>query len=223
MGRCSPSFLPVGGIAGHEGQTGEEDRQMVGHTIKGWVPPLWAPRCPISHTFPPPAGCHVRSTPGRDLHPWLHPLAPGGEPEQTPMSTRLSPFTSPGRTQTPGSRARSQAPQKARELPSSGPSARVTAALALSRRSARACCAAQAPTFSLCTRAWGRGSKGSTRVPSSSARVTAALAPSCRSARACCAAQAPTFSLCTRAWGRGSKGSTRVPSSVLLSWDINIL
>ena len=117
VGRCSPSFLPVGGIAGHEGQTGEEDRQMVGHTIKGWVPPLWAPRCPISHTFPPPAGCHVRSTPGRDLHPWLHPLAPGGEPEQTSMSTRLSPFTSPGRTQTPGSRARSQAPQKARELP----------------------------------------------------------------------------------------------------------
>ena len=46
------------------------------------------------------------------------PLA--GEPQQTPVSMWLSLFASPGRTQPQAPEMRSQGPQEAQELPSSG-------------------------------------------------------------------------------------------------------
>ena len=124
-----PPLLPVGGIAGHEGQTGEENGQTVGLTVSSWVSPLQAPRRPISHTFPPPLQAATSEAPQGVTYAQLnhspseggrpHPPAPQqGSPQQTPVSTLLLLFTSPEgpRPRAPGTR--SQGPQEAREQPS---------------------------------------------------------------------------------------------------------
>ena len=90
-----PPLLPVGGIAGHEGQTGEENGQAVGLTVSRWVPPLQAPRRPISHTFPPPLQAATSEAPQGVTYAQLNhstirrgtaapPGPPAGEPPADP-------------------------------------------------------------------------------------------------------------------------------------------